>query len=174
MTEFEKGLIILDGLFDVDYKFKRELIDGLDEVNSLSEFASLSLNFLKTKIQNLDEKVYKSRFTEKEYNSLISEYTKKGVKVITEFSSVYPSELKNLPFRPICLYLLGNESLLSAKDKFSIVGSRKTMPSILKVSEEILAERRKNFVPPMPRVTKGYLAKYAKTVKDASHGAIVG
>ena len=45
---------------------------------------------------------------------------------------------------------------------------------ILKVSEEILAERRKNFVPPMPRVTKGYLAKYAKTVKDASHGAIVG
>ena len=136
MTEFEKGLIILDGLFDVDYKFKRELIDGLDEVNSLSEFASLSLNFLKTKIQNLDEKVYKSHFTEKEYNSLISEYTKKGVKVITEFSSVYPSELKNLPFRPICLYLLGNDSLLSAKDKFSIVGSRKTMPSILKVAEE--------------------------------------
>ena len=44
----------------------------------------------------------------------------------------------------------------------------------LKVSEEILAERRKNFVQPIPRVTRGYLAKYAKTVQDASHGAIVG
>ena len=44
----------------------------------------------------------------------------------------------------------------------------------LKVSDEVLAERRKKFVPPTPRVTKGYLAKYAKTVQDASHGAIVG
>ena len=43
----------------------------------------------------------------------------------------------------------------------------------LKVSEEVLAERRKNFVPPTPRVTSGYLAKYARTAQDASHGAIV-
>ena len=43
----------------------------------------------------------------------------------------------------------------------------------LRVSEEILAERRKNFVPKSPRVTTGYLAKYARTVQDASHGAIV-
>ena len=43
----------------------------------------------------------------------------------------------------------------------------------LKVSDEVLAERRKKFVPPSPRVTSGYLAKYARTVQDASHGAIV-
>ena len=43
----------------------------------------------------------------------------------------------------------------------------------LKVSEEVLAERRKNFVPPQPKVRSGYLAKYARTVQDASHGAIV-
>lgn len=44
----------------------------------------------------------------------------------------------------------------------------------LKVSDEVLAGRRKNFVQPTPKVRKGYLAKYAKTVQDASHGAIVG
>ena len=44
----------------------------------------------------------------------------------------------------------------------------------LKVSDEVILERRKNFVQPESRVTKGYLAKYAKTVQDASHGAIVG
>ena len=44
----------------------------------------------------------------------------------------------------------------------------------LKVSDEVLAVRRKNFVQPTPKVRKGYLAKYAKTVQDASHGAIVG
>lgn len=43
----------------------------------------------------------------------------------------------------------------------------------LKVSDEILAERRKNFVKPQPKITSGYLAKYARTVQDASHGAIV-
>ena len=44
----------------------------------------------------------------------------------------------------------------------------------LKVSDEVLAERRKKFVQPISKVRKGYLAKYAKTVQDASHGAIVG
>ncbi len=43
----------------------------------------------------------------------------------------------------------------------------------LKVSDEILAERRKNFVKPQSKITTGYLAKYARTVQDASHGAIV-
>ena len=43
----------------------------------------------------------------------------------------------------------------------------------LKVSDEILAERRKIFAPRAPKVTTGYLAKYARTVQDASHGAIV-
>ena len=43
----------------------------------------------------------------------------------------------------------------------------------LKVSNEVLAERRKNFTPPAPKITSGYLSKYARTVQDASHGAIV-
>jgi dihydroxy-acid dehydratase len=43
----------------------------------------------------------------------------------------------------------------------------------LKVSDEVLAERRKNHISPQPRITTGYLAKYARTVQDASHGAIV-
>ena len=43
----------------------------------------------------------------------------------------------------------------------------------LKVSEEVLEERRKIFVTKPLRITTGYLAKYARTVQDASHGAIV-
>ena len=43
----------------------------------------------------------------------------------------------------------------------------------LKVSEEEIENRRRKFVPKAPRVTTGYLAKYARTVQDASHGAIV-
>ena len=42
----------------------------------------------------------------------------------------------------------------------------------LKVEQSILDERRKKWSP-KPTKTTGYLAKYARTVQDASHGAIV-
>ena len=43
----------------------------------------------------------------------------------------------------------------------------------LLVSEEELEIRLKNLKPFEPKVKSGYLAKYAKNVQDASHGAIV-
>ena len=43
----------------------------------------------------------------------------------------------------------------------------------LKISDEELKKRRENFVPKTTKITSGYLAKYAKIVQDASHGAIV-
>ena len=43
----------------------------------------------------------------------------------------------------------------------------------LLVSDVELEKRRKNLKPFEPRVKSGYLAKYAKNVQDASHGAIV-
>ena len=42
----------------------------------------------------------------------------------------------------------------------------------LKVSEAIIAERRKKWKQPALRVTKGVLYKYAKLVKDASEGCV--
>ncbi|MDO4481550.1 MAG: dihydroxy-acid dehydratase [Bacillota bacterium] len=43
----------------------------------------------------------------------------------------------------------------------------------LKVSDEVIAERMKNFVPKEPAVKTGILAKYAKLVKSASEGAVL-
>ena len=42
----------------------------------------------------------------------------------------------------------------------------------LKLSEEELAERRKNWKQPALKATKGVLYKYAKSVKDASQGCV--
>ncbi|MFT3991372.1 MAG: dihydroxy-acid dehydratase [Luteolibacter sp.] len=44
----------------------------------------------------------------------------------------------------------------------------------LHVSEEILAERRKRWQPPAPRIRTGYLARYAAMVSSADQGAILG
>lgn len=43
----------------------------------------------------------------------------------------------------------------------------------LKVSDEVLAERRKNWTAPEPKIKTGYLARYAKMTTSASTGAIV-
>lgn len=40
------------------------------------------------------------------------------------------------------------------------------------VSDEELAERRRVWIPPVPQITRGVLAKYAHLVGDASHGAM--
>jgi dihydroxy-acid dehydratase len=42
----------------------------------------------------------------------------------------------------------------------------------LAVSEEELERRRKAWQPPAPRVARGVLAKYARTVSSASTGAV--
>ena len=43
----------------------------------------------------------------------------------------------------------------------------------LLVEEKVLEKRRKKWAPKPQKITSGYLAKYARTVQDASHGAIV-
>jgi dihydroxy-acid dehydratase len=47
-----------------------------------------------------------------------------------------------------------------------------TKKMTLKVSDEIIAERRSRWVKPALNVTKGVLYKYAKSVKDASQGCV--
>ena len=43
----------------------------------------------------------------------------------------------------------------------------------LKVSDEELAERRKNWKPRQPKVTTGYLARYAAMVTSGNRGAVL-
>lgn len=42
----------------------------------------------------------------------------------------------------------------------------------MEVSDEELQERRRQWTPPVPQITRGVLAKYARLVGDASHGAM--
>ena len=44
---------------------------------------------------------------------------------------------------------------------------------IIHVSDEVLAERRAKWQPREPKVTTGYLARYAALVTDSSKGAIL-
>lgn len=65
----------------------------------------------------------------------------------------------------------GNIALIEDGDIIEIDINKRTLE--LKVDEKILEERRKNLKSHICKVKSGYLAKYARTVQDASHGAIV-
>lgn len=65
----------------------------------------------------------------------------------------------------------GNIALIQDGDKIKIDINSRTIN--LLVTDEVLAERRKNLKPFELKCKSGYLSKYAKNVQDASHGAIV-
>jgi len=66
----------------------------------------------------------------------------------------------------------GTIGLLQNGDLITIDGEKKTLS--VNLSEAELAKRKAAWKQPAPRATRGVLAKYARTVKSASEGAITG
>lgn len=146
MIILDKCLIILDGYFEIDYKIKRKVIDSVDSVSTFDEFALKTSKLFDEYIKDFDIKKYLKYFNEKFYNKLIESYNKSNVTVITENCEDYPQRLYNIQDRPICLYYTGDISLLQNNKVLSIVGSRKTLPNVLKITEEYSYELAKNGV----------------------------
>lgn len=135
MSDYLKSLVVLDAYSQIEYKHKREIIKLAENVDTFEGFYKIAKDYAENKIEDFDSEIFKNAFTEKGYQKIKSSYDKKGITVITEEDSNYPTLLKETPFRPICLYCKGNVELLSRDNKFSIVGSRKTLPQILKTTE---------------------------------------
>lgn len=60
--------------------------------------------------------------------------------------------------------------LIEEGDEITVDPGNKTLE--LHVEETVIEERRKNWIKPEPKYERGVLAKYAQTVRDASHGAV--
>ncbi|OBZ83341.1 Dihydroxy-acid dehydratase [Choanephora cucurbitarum] len=67
-------------------------------------------------------------------------------------------------------YVGGPIGLVKDGDEITIDAESREMN--MNVSNEELAERKKSFVPPPPKYTRGTLARYVLTVKSASEGAV--
>ena len=61
--------------------------------------------------------------------------------------------------------------LLENGDHIKINIPERSLEAVL--TDEEIATRRENFVPAEPKVTTGYLKRYAKLVKNASTGAVL-
>lgn len=65
----------------------------------------------------------------------------------------------------------GNIALVEEGDTISIDINAHSIH--LEVSDEVLAERRKNWVPREPKIKTGYLSRYASLVTSANRGAVL-
>jgi dihydroxy-acid dehydratase len=65
----------------------------------------------------------------------------------------------------------GPIALVAEGDRIAVDIPNKTIT--LRVDEAELARRRETWQAPAPRITSGYMARYAKLVSSAAQGAIV-
>lgn len=132
----EKAIIFIDGFLNLEYKHKRGIIDSYSSPCELFTNPEIAVSYLTennlSKFANSLLLAIKENFV----GRLLQKYEERGLAVITEVNENYPNELLSLPINPICLYCKGNINLLKEKRKFSIVGSRKTIPQYLKLSKQ--------------------------------------
>ena len=151
----EKALIFIDGILNLEYKHKRSIIDLYNEPCELFKNPQIALDYLKENFKNSIANSFNIALNENFTEKLIDKYNGRNIVVVTEISNSYPNSLYNLPIRPICLYTIGNVKLLNSEKLFSIVGSRKTIPEYLKLTEEFSCSLSKSNVTIVTGVADG-------------------
>ena len=137
MIKYNKSelcLIWLDSFLGLEYKHKQQLYKL---INGKTDIKTLIVNGKEYVEKCVGEKEYStlSNGANQQYlDYVLSGLDRRGIKAVTIESTEYPEFLKNTSCPPLVLYAMGDVSLLSAKN-FSIVGSRKSLPSALTVTK---------------------------------------
>ncbi len=106
---------------------------GLKTKNKLLEVFSSPYNIFSLSYEEIESKfnkqvansiLHRDKALHKQAERELLEAEKKGIEIITLKDESYPELLKEIPDKPIVLYIKGNKELLN-KPSISIVGSRK-------------------------------------------------
>ncbi len=142
-SKSELCLIWLDSFNGLEYKHKKEIYKLINGKESIKDLLLKSKDYI---VSNVGVG---------EYNNLINSANqpyllyimegleRRGVVCITLESEKYPSSLKQTPFAPLVLYAKGDLELLNS-DCFAIVGSRKSLPFSIKLTERYATELTNN------------------------------
>ncbi len=133
-NERELCLIWLDSFIGLEYKHKAELYAKLEEIKGIKSFIQNNAEYIKTQIGENNYSTLLNSANGEYLNYLLERLQKNEIIAITLDSSDYPSQLINTDIPPLVLYAKGNLNLLK-DEKFSIVGSRKSLPIAIKTAE---------------------------------------
>ena len=143
-TQEEKAEILLDSLI-ADHTQKMRLFDAAPSVSELLEERVQNAARIREAAGEKSAKILSGCGGVRQVEPLLREYEKKGVRCVCITSDLYPEDLRAIPDPPLVLYCKGDLSLLQ-KRKFAIVGSRRTSPQIVKLTERYARELAKYFV----------------------------
>ena len=136
----EKALIVLDFYDGLEYKHKSAIVSLYKNVGDMFDNPLPATTYL---AKNLGES-YANTLLNSACNKqsgyvefIMNKLNSRNIKAITFLSDEYPERLKNIPLAPLVIYAKGNYSLLNTQKTFAIVGSRKTLPFVLKAGESI-------------------------------------
>ena len=144
-TKEEKAEIWLDS-FHLDYAKRARLYKLAGHPLDLARrFSSLSPEIGKIAGEKVCKALASSLASPAYVSGLLHTYAQKRIRCVTFSSPLYPEELRQIPDPPFVLYCRGNAELLRGR-KFAIVGSRRTLPQILRTAERFAKELSPHFV----------------------------
>lgn len=129
-TPEEKALIWLDSFSFLDYA-KKSAIAALVKPRTPFDFSLCR----KKIISVAGEEARAAAEDLGRLDKLLASYRKRGISCVTYHSKLYPENLKQTDEAPLVLYCKGNTKLLKNWRMLAIVGSRRTPPGILKLTE---------------------------------------
>ncbi|MBQ8726770.1 MAG: DNA-protecting protein DprA [Clostridia bacterium] len=146
LSRDEKAIIFLDGMEYIEYKHKKAIIELFSRPSQIFDDNRLIDGYLQSVNKGEVAKTLLKAIANEDFvEEVIASNLRGATDVITLVSNSYPTLLKQTPTPPLVLYARGNVELLS-KDKFAIVGSRKTLLQYAKRAEDISSELSSNGV----------------------------
>ena len=140
-TKDELAVILLDFFDGLEYKHKRAVLSLYDRAGDIFENVEKAISYVKNNVSESASLTVKNSLLSSDYAKFVlQKLEKRNITAITYLSGKYPQIFANLPFCPLVLYAKGNLELLKADKKFAIVGSRKTLPFVLKAGEQIASD----------------------------------
>jgi DNA processing protein len=137
-TAGEKVVVWLDSFEELTYRQKEWLLNAFPIVELIGLFAQERGKVMEVLPSELYDKMLATLQSGAYLTELLEKLEKRKVFFVTCLSADYPERLKNLPAKPLILYGKGDRSLLKT-DCFSIVGSRKILPRVKKLTEQTAA-----------------------------------
>lgn len=141
-TQEELNLIYLCSFEELSYRHKFILLSELK--SSAPDFVKFKSYLIKSIDGGVYNKVRNDFFSEEYRRRVLSGLERRGIVCVTYFSRSYPQNLKETPFPPLVLYCKGNVSLLNTRC-FAVVGSRRTLPNVLKECKKISSRLTQHF-----------------------------
>lgn len=137
----EADAIVLDSFEELTYKTKFDVTDGFSSSRPSKKYDDFLIKTLGGSVYNK----IRGLFLSEEYRAgVLEKLERRKIECVTYFSADYPDKLRNIPAPPLVLYCRGRTELLNSRS-FGIVGSRRTLPNVLKECKKLSAQLAEKF-----------------------------